>query len=131
LLVLEANSEPQENCAVCRTRNNGLKIDIHHTTLQSLLKNVVTASTADGGLGMSEEVTILEGDRYCYNVHKALNINQMSNTSLVLRLLYDIEFDDNVEKTLDALALEDGKILNIKDDEVDDDTGVNLVLQHA
>lgn len=55
----------------------------------------------------------------------------MSNTSLVLRLLYDIEFDDNVDKTLDALALEDGKILNIKDDEVDDDTGVNLVLQHA
>ena len=61
----------------------------------------------------------------------ALKITQTSNTSLVLRLLYDIEFDDNVEKTLDALALEDGKILNIKDDEVDDDTGVNLVLQHA
>ncbi|KAI8576590.1 hypothetical protein K450DRAFT_256340 [Umbelopsis ramanniana AG] len=109
LLVLEANSEPQADCAVCRTRNIGLKIDIHHTTLQSLLNNVVTASTETGGLGMSEEVTILEGDR----------------------LLYDIEFDDNAEKTLDALALEDGKILNIKDDEVDDDTGVNLVLQHA
>jgi hypothetical protein len=57
------------------------------------------------------------------------------NSNLILssctRLLYDIEFDDNVGKTLDALALEDGKILNIKDDEVDDDTGVNLVLQHA
>ncbi|KAH8556244.1 hypothetical protein BGW37DRAFT_5317 [Umbelopsis sp. PMI_123] len=109
LLVLEANSEPQEHCAVCRTKNIGLKIDIHHTTLQFLLDKVVTTSTDDGGLGMSEEVTILEGDR----------------------LLYDIEFDDNVGKTLDALALEDGKILNIKDDEVDDDTGVNLVLQHA
>ncbi|KAI9286873.1 hypothetical protein BC943DRAFT_275368 [Umbelopsis sp. AD052] len=109
LLILEANSEPQPDCAVCRTRNIGLKIDIHHTTLQSLLDNVVTASIENGGLGMSDEVTILEGDR----------------------LLYDIEFDDNAEKTLDALALEDGKILNIKDDEVDDDTGVNLVLQHA
>jgi ubiquitin-like 1-activating enzyme E1 B len=68
LLVLEANSEPQEDCAVCRTRNIGLKIDIHHTTLQSLLDNVVTASAEAGGLGMSEEVTVLEGDRYYYDV---------------------------------------------------------------
>lgn len=42
-----------------------------------------------------------------------------------------MEFDDNAEKTLEGLGLEDGKILNIKDDNVDDDTGVNLVLQHA
>jgi len=109
LLVLEANSEPQEHCAVCRTSNVALKIDLHHTTLKFLLDNVVTPSTDEGGLGMSDEVTILEGDR----------------------LLYDIEFDDNVEKTLEALGLEDGKILNIKDDNVADDDGVNLVLQHA
>jgi hypothetical protein len=63
LLVLEANSEPQEHCAVCRTSNVALKIDLHHTTLKFLLDNVVTPSTDEGGLGMSDEVTILEGDR--------------------------------------------------------------------
>ncbi|KAI9287941.1 hypothetical protein BC943DRAFT_357664 [Umbelopsis sp. AD052] len=38
LLVLEANSEPQPICAICRTRNTGLKTDIHHTPLESLLE---------------------------------------------------------------------------------------------
>jgi hypothetical protein len=46
-------------------------------------------------------------------------------------LLYDIEFDDNVNKTLEELGLDDGKVVNIKDDNVDDDNGINLVLQHA
>ncbi|KAG2182557.1 hypothetical protein INT43_007488, partial [Umbelopsis isabellina] len=109
LLVLEQNSEPQPHCAVCRTTNIALKIDVHHTTLKFLIDNILVASAESGGFGMSEEVTIVEGER----------------------LLYDIEFDDNVNKTLEELGLDDGKVVNIKDDNVDDDNGVNLVLQHA
>lgn len=62
--MLEANSEPQSDCAVCRTRNIALKIDIHHATLKFLLDKVITPSFECGGLGMSDEVTVLEGDRY-------------------------------------------------------------------
>ncbi|KAJ2963455.1 hypothetical protein NQZ79_g1581 [Umbelopsis isabellina] len=109
LLVLEQNSEPQPHCAVCRTTNIALKIDVHHTTLKFIIDNILVASAASGGFGMSEEVTIVEGER----------------------LLYDIEFDDNVNKTLEELGLDDGKVVNVKDDNVDDDNGINLVLQHA
>lgn len=72
LLVLEQNSEPQPHCAVCRTTNIALKIDVHHTTLKFVIDNILIASAASGGFGMSEEVSIVEGERYAYMLRQAV-----------------------------------------------------------
>ncbi|RUS34915.1 hypothetical protein BC938DRAFT_477829 [Jimgerdemannia flammicorona] len=109
LLYLEANSAPNPKCPVCQNTNVGLKIDVHKATLGDLVTKVVCASEEEGGIELGEEVAITEGGR----------------------MLYDVEFEDNLTKTLADLGVVDGKMVSVTAEDDEGKEPVVLLIQHC
>ncbi|ORY05605.1 putative ubiquitin-like activating enzyme [Basidiobolus meristosporus CBS 931.73] len=92
LLYSEKLAPPNPSCYVCRNSHATFKANLETFTLQQFIDIVRDPS---GSINMGEEITILEGER----------------------LLYDIEFEDNVESTFESLGLTNGKMVTVSSDE--------------
>ncbi|KAL1918225.1 uncharacterized protein VTP21DRAFT_3491 [Calcarisporiella thermophila] len=90
LFVTEPLAPPNPECRVCNNHYCILRTDVSKATLRSVIKGI------DQEFKTGYEVIVAERDR----------------------ILYDIEFDDNLDRTLESLAITDGKMLSItRDDE--------------
>ncbi|KAG1456510.1 hypothetical protein G6F56_006814 [Rhizopus delemar] len=104
-LVQEANSKPNPNCGVCKSRIVTVLVDFKKTKLKDLLKELVLCPIEKGGAGMSEDdVAIMDGNR----------------------LIYDIDCDDIVELALQDIKLKPGTILRVTQS---DDNDLDLILE--
>ncbi|CAO3607505.1 unnamed protein product [Mucor fragilis] len=105
-LVQEANTEPNPNCGVCRSRSATVKVDFDKTTLNDIIQKVILVSQEEGGAGMVEdEVAIMDGSR----------------------MIYDIEFDDSVDLKLRDVGLNPGSIIRVTQDDGGED--IDLILE--
>ncbi|EIE86876.1 hypothetical protein G6F46_001217 [Rhizopus delemar] len=104
-LVQEANSEPNPECGVCRSRIVTVSVNFQKATLNDLIQQVILPSSESGGAGMTEdEVAIMDGNR----------------------MIYDIEYDENKMLPLKEIQLKSGTILRVTQDDGDD---VDIILE--
>ncbi|OBZ85319.1 Ubiquitin-activating enzyme E1-like protein [Choanephora cucurbitarum] len=101
--VQEASAEPNPHCSVCRSQSSVVLVDFENTTLEDLMDQVICESSQGAGMD-KEEVAIMDGNR----------------------MLYDIEYEDNLQLPLKQLGLTSGSILRITQD---DDRDVDLILE--
>ncbi|KAK9256184.1 hypothetical protein V1507DRAFT_449945 [Lipomyces tetrasporus] len=85
----ESLQPPNPHCGVCSVARCGMEVDVSKFTLHDLVEQVLRAK-----LGYSEEISVVTD-----------------------KLLYDIEFDDNVDKTFKELGIDDGTFVTIIDEE--------------
>lgn len=102
----ESSARPNQDCSVCGVAQIVLKADTNKLTLQSLLKDVLQDT-----LNYSEEVSILTKD-----------------------LIYDPDFDDNLDKTMQDLNIQNGTFLTIIDDDENENglsrINLNIIIEH-
>ncbi|CEG80759.1 hypothetical protein RMATCC62417_15055 [Rhizopus microsporus] len=104
-LVQEANSQPNPECHVCRSNTASVAVNFEMTTLNDLIQKVILPPIEKGGAGVPEdEVAIMDGSR----------------------IIYDIEYDDNVNSPLKDIGLKPGTILRVSDDDGND---LDLILE--
>ncbi|KAJ8328967.1 E1 ubiquitin-activating protein uba2 [Batrachochytrium dendrobatidis] len=111
LLANEPTVSPNPECAVCTVGYFTLRINTHTTSLKDVIdKVVVSGEFGEGsirdGLGLAGEITI-QND---------------------IGLLYDVEFDDNIDTTLEALGVTAQTKLCITNDDDDDLKNVAVTL---
>ncbi|KAG5519230.1 hypothetical protein PMAC_002318 [Pneumocystis sp. 'macacae'] len=85
----EITSPPNPQCKVCGVIRSIFSVNIHLATLKNLVVDVLQK-----GLGYGKEVSIISD-----------------------RLLYDIEFEDNLDKLLKDIGIQNGTFLTIIDEE--------------
>ncbi|KAK9316068.1 hypothetical protein V1524DRAFT_452956 [Lipomyces starkeyi] len=85
----ESLQPPNPACAVCSVARCGIEVDVDRLTLGNFVERVLR-----GELGYSDEVSIVTN-----------------------KLLYDLEFDDNADKTFKKLDVGDGTFVTIIDEE--------------
>ena len=83
-------SKPNPYCAVCRTPYISMEVDASKMVLGEFIEKIVKTK-----VGFSGEVSLVEGTR----------------------LLYDFDFEDNLEKTFAELDLVAGKMLTVSDED--------------
>lgn len=100
---------PNAACGVCSDMYLATDVDPTTTTLQDILA-IVRRPTSDGGLAYDDdaEISIADG----------------------ARILYDLDLDDNLEKTLAQLNVGVGSALSIVDEDAQNVT-VQLLLQQG
>ncbi|KAI8364225.1 hypothetical protein BD560DRAFT_403343 [Blakeslea trispora] len=103
--VQEANGQPNPDCSVCHSQSCVVRVDLDRTTLEDLIDHVICDTSQGAGMDR-EEVAVMDGNR----------------------MLYDIEYDDNLQLPLRQLGLSSGSILRVTQDEGDD---VDLILESA
>jgi len=87
--------KPNPECGVCQDDYVRVRLDVATVTLGQF-KNAVIASREQGGLGYEVEgLDILESSR----------------------ILADEDFDDNLQKTLQAIGIENGKSITCRDED--------------
>ncbi|PWW77718.1 hypothetical protein C7212DRAFT_350897 [Tuber magnatum] len=92
----EKPSPPNPACGVCSVARTTIEADIERATLGNLVGNVLR-----DGLGYGEEITVMTS-----------------------QLLYDCDFDDNVDRTLKELGFSEETFITVVDDE--DEPRINL-----
>ncbi|ORZ00085.1 hypothetical protein BCR42DRAFT_201743 [Absidia repens] len=105
LLIQEEPSAPNPDCQVCQATSAIVYADLQKATLRSLVENILLLPLDQGGAEMTEELAVMDGDR----------------------MLYDIEYDDNLDTLLKDLKVQDGTILRIDSENGDQD--LDLVIQ--
>lgn len=90
----ERLSKPNPNCAVCSNAWASWEVDTTRATLQDLLTVV-----AQKAAGYSEECIIMNGSK----------------------MVYDVDYDDNLDKPLADLDIVDNATVSIADDNANDD----------
>jgi len=103
LLMKERLAEPNKGCYVCQNRNVTLDINTDIATLRVLVHSVLQKLMA------LVEPSVQDGGR----------------------LLYDVEFEDNLDKTLKELQLVDGTLLSVSDDTQDYRLVINIRHQYV
>ncbi|KAI9594552.1 hypothetical protein BDF19DRAFT_471629 [Syncephalis fuscata] len=96
LFYPEQLSAPNPACYVCRNVYITLPVDIERATLGDVVDRIIIPSVDAGGLGLGDEVTLMEASR----------------------MLYDVDWCDNKTKTLASLGLTNGKLLTVMPDDV-------------
>ncbi|SAL97716.1 hypothetical protein [Absidia glauca] len=104
LLIQEEPSGPNPDCQVCQSTGVVVYVDLEKATLRQLVEKLVTQS-AEGSPGLTEEIAVMDRDR----------------------MLYDIEYDDNLDTLLRDLKVQDGTILRINSET--DDQDLDLIVQ--
>ncbi len=99
-LTSEPLRKPNPDCHVCGVARLDLFVDIDRTTLNDVVEECLRKP-----LGYGESLSILHDS-----------------------LIFDEEFDDNLEKELSKLAIKDGSFLTVVDDTESDEAKVNLVV---
>ncbi|CAZ79804.1 unnamed protein product [Tuber melanosporum] len=92
----EKPSPPNPTCGVCSVARTAIEADIERATLGDLLDNVLRDGLRYGG-----EITVMTS-----------------------QLLYDCDFDDNIDRTLKGLGFSEETFVTVVDDE--DDPRINL-----
>ncbi|CAO3580441.1 unnamed protein product [Absidia cylindrospora] len=105
LLIQEEPSGPNPDCQVCQATSAIVYADLKKATLRSLVEKILLLPLDQGGAEMTEEIAVMDGDR----------------------MLYDIEYDDNLDTLLKDLKVQDGTILRIDSENGDQD--LDLVIQ--
>ncbi|PKI84359.1 E1 ubiquitin-activating enzyme [Malassezia vespertilionis] len=103
-----APAPPNPGCGVCGEMYLRASANVDKTTLQDVLR-VVRKPTSEGGLAYDEDAEI-----------------SVANGA---RILYDMDLDDNVEKTLGTLRIEPGASLAVVDEDGYQVT-VQLLIEH-
>ncbi|KAK9320210.1 hypothetical protein V1517DRAFT_329975 [Lipomyces orientalis] len=85
----ESLQPPNPRCVVCSVARCGMEVDVSQFTLHDFVEQVLRTK-----LGYSEEISVVTD-----------------------KLLYDVEFDDNVDKTFKELGIDDGTFVTIIDEE--------------
>ncbi|KAK9332425.1 hypothetical protein V1520DRAFT_334852 [Lipomyces starkeyi] len=85
----ESLQPPNPDCAVCSVARCSIEVDVDRLTLGNFVERILR-----GELGYSDELSIVTN-----------------------KLLYDLEFDDNVYKTFKELDVGDGTFVTIIDEE--------------
>ncbi|GAA5801510.1 hypothetical protein HPULCUR_006958 [Helicostylum pulchrum] len=100
-LLSEANSDPNPNCSVCRSRSATVSVNFERATLRDLINQVILLSVDEGGAGMElDEIAIMDGSR----------------------MIYDVEFEDMADLPMKEAGLKPDTILRVtngEDDEID------------
>ncbi|KND02700.1 E1 ubiquitin-activating protein UBA2 [Spizellomyces punctatus DAOM BR117] len=108
----ERLDKPNSNCAVCTTGSFILTINTRTATLRDLVERVIQqhpeGEDESQGLGISGEITVQEGDR----------------------LLYDPDFEDNMDVTLKDLGILHASRVMITNDDDDEETKNVTVVLH-
>ncbi|KAK9465652.1 hypothetical protein V1512DRAFT_265543 [Lipomyces arxii] len=97
----ESLQPPNPECSVCSIARTELKVDLSKLTLGQLVEDVVKAK-----FGYSEELSVVTSN-----------------------LLYDADFDDNVDKTLADLGIADQSFVTVIDDEELEDSTPRVNLE--
>ncbi|KAI8088804.1 uncharacterized protein BX664DRAFT_365212 [Halteromyces radiatus] len=105
LLIQEESSGPNLECQVCQSTGATVLVDLEKATLRDLIDKILLAPLDQGGAEMTEEIAVMDGDR----------------------MLYDIEYDDNLDTLLKDLKVQNGTILRIDSENGDQD--LDLVIQ--
>ncbi|KAI9300646.1 hypothetical protein BJ944DRAFT_272708 [Cunninghamella echinulata] len=105
LLVQEQPSEPNPDCQVCQATGVVLKVNLEKATLRNMIEDVLLLPVDKGGAGLTEEIAIMDGDR----------------------MLYDIEYDDNMDVSFKNLNILDGTILRVGSEDGDED--LDIIIQ--
>ncbi|KAJ3163708.1 E1 ubiquitin-activating protein uba2 [Geranomyces michiganensis] len=97
----ERLGKPNPMCSVCTISSFSLDLNTEMSTLGDLLDMVQKSPSSDSdGLGIRGEISIQEGDR----------------------LLYDVDFDDNLDETLADLGIKQASRVLVTNDDYDDET---------
>lgn len=99
-------SRPNPACGVCQDVYISLRADTSRLTLGELVEDIAKRSRDEGGMGIEAEVGVYESSR----------------------LLYDPDFEDNVEKTLKDLGAVAGTMIAVVDEDGEKAT-VNFVIE--
>ncbi|KAH6601531.1 hypothetical protein BASA50_001569 [Batrachochytrium salamandrivorans] len=116
LLSSESITLPNPECIVCTVGYFTLRINTAQVKLQDLVNTVILAG--DFGQGKPNEGLGLTGDITIQNDKG---------------LLYDVEYEDNMDSTLDALGICSQTRLSITNDDDDDESrnvAVTLFIEH-
>ncbi|CAO3615768.1 unnamed protein product [Cunninghamella echinulata] len=105
LLVQEQPSEPNPDCQVCQATGAVLKVNLEKATLRNMIEDVLLLSVDKGGAGLTEEIAIMDGER----------------------MLYDIEYDDNMDASFKDLNILDGTILRVGSEDGNED--LDIIIQ--
>ena len=78
LFYSEQLSTPNPACYVCRNVYITLPVDAQRATLGDLVDRIITPDVAAGGLGLGDEVTLMEANRWVVGGGSplALELNQ-------------------------------------------------------
>lgn len=98
LLLNDDAPKPNAQCGVCSTSYVGLKVDTTTFTLGNFLEKVLINSKR--GLGLLGEIAIMLGDG----------------------LIYDVDFDENIDSSFSDLGINHGKQLMITNDHDEDES---------
>ncbi|CAI2179613.1 4784_t:CDS:10 [Funneliformis geosporum] len=93
VLVSESLTSPNPECRVCNNTHIILRVNTRTATLRDFLEKVVHGQD-DDEMDINE-VTVEEGGR----------------------ILYDVEYDDNLDSTFEQLQITDGKLVTVKPEE--------------
>ncbi|TPX35763.1 hypothetical protein SmJEL517_g02005 [Synchytrium microbalum] len=91
--------KPNPECTVCSTTYHILKLDPSKITLGFLLQDIISADKPGLGMAGKGEISIQENGR----------------------LLYDVDFDDNVDTSLEGLGIKGGKLVSVVCDGEDEE----------
>ncbi|KAI8319815.1 hypothetical protein GQ54DRAFT_299063 [Martensiomyces pterosporus] len=104
----EPLSKPNPQCPVCRRRYLTLRLeDPASTTLGDIVKHVCGLAGTEQDLALGDDISVVEGDR----------------------ILYDPDFEDNLDKPLEELGLVPGKMIALASE--DDEAAVPVILSIA
>ncbi|KAJ2905386.1 E1 ubiquitin-activating protein uba2 [Coemansia aciculifera] len=91
-VLSEPLAKPNPLCAVCRRRYLTLRVaDLGRTTLGDVVDYLHMLAETENNLFLGEDISVVEGSR----------------------ILYDLDFEDNMAKTLEELDLGRGKMITI------------------
>ncbi|KAG2235086.1 hypothetical protein INT48_002427 [Thamnidium elegans] len=104
-LISEANSDPNPNCSVCRSRSAMVSVDFEKATLRDLINQVLLLPVDEGGAGMEQdEIAIMDGSR----------------------MIYDVDFEDMADIPMKEAGLKPDTILRVTNDDGDE---IDLIME--
>ncbi|KAJ2882297.1 E1 ubiquitin-activating protein uba2 [Coemansia aciculifera] len=90
---------PNPVCAVCRRRYLTLRVaDLSRTTLGDVVDYLHMLAETENNLYLGEDISVVEGSR----------------------ILYDLDFEDNMEKSMEELGLWRGRMITVAREDLDD-----------
>ncbi|KAJ2029879.1 E1 ubiquitin-activating protein uba2 [Coemansia sp. S3946] len=98
-VLSEPLATPNPTCAVCRRRYLTLRVaDLSRTTLGDVVDYLHMLAETENNLYLGEDISIVEGSR----------------------ILYDLDFEDNMEKSMEELDLGRGRMITVTREDLDD-----------
>ncbi|CAB4412123.1 unnamed protein product [Rhizophagus irregularis] len=106
IFLSESLNPPNPECRVCNNTHIILKVNTKKATLRDFLDKVIHGRNDDMDIG---EVIVEEGGR----------------------IIYDVEYDDNLDATFEQLQITDGKLVSVKpDDDIDEQNSSIFAISH-